>query len=213
MFFPPRGKTAPKAELICETCPELAPCRRWALSCSETLKGIWGGTSEVERRRLRSGARMAMTEGLSAHDEDDDLDAPGLEQLDEDGPEQLDDLVATTAPKCAICNEALPVERQRVGAKTCFSPDCQREHRTRRDQARKLRATTNGSGAGTAASNGKAHPVPVAVPPVAVSAPSYILDPIDDLLSDLVACCRRHPSASLSVRVEGVRISLKAVSR
>ena len=44
-----------EAKRICEQCPVLAVCRRYALENGEKF-GVWGGLSESERRRLR-GAR------------------------------------------------------------------------------------------------------------------------------------------------------------
>jgi WhiB family redox-sensing transcriptional regulator len=57
LFFPPgTGHGAPgqvaEAKLVCMRCPVLAPCLRWALA-AEAQYGIWGGTTEDERLRLR----------------------------------------------------------------------------------------------------------------------------------------------------------------
>ena len=37
---------------VCETCPVRVPCLTYALQHAE-LHGVWGGTSEAERRKLR----------------------------------------------------------------------------------------------------------------------------------------------------------------
>jgi WhiB family redox-sensing transcriptional regulator len=40
------------AKAVCEECPVKAPCLQFALETNQD-SGIWGGTSEDERRRLR----------------------------------------------------------------------------------------------------------------------------------------------------------------
>ena len=37
-----------KAKQICRTCPVCVPCLRWALDTGDS--GVWGGTTEDERR-------------------------------------------------------------------------------------------------------------------------------------------------------------------
>lgn len=39
------------AKQICRTCPVRQPCLRWALDSGDA--GIWGGTTDDERRSLR----------------------------------------------------------------------------------------------------------------------------------------------------------------
>ncbi|MEU3986059.1 WhiB family transcriptional regulator [Streptomyces sp. NPDC026672] len=54
LFFP-IGSTGPslaqtrQAKAVCEGCPVREPCLRWALRTGRTT-GIWGGTTEAERR-------------------------------------------------------------------------------------------------------------------------------------------------------------------
>ncbi len=51
VFFPERGCTSAKpAKAICAACPVLDECREYALRAKPPL-GIWGGTTERERRR------------------------------------------------------------------------------------------------------------------------------------------------------------------
>jgi len=40
-----------EAKQICRTCPVCGPCMRWAPDSGDA--GIWGGTTEDERRNLR----------------------------------------------------------------------------------------------------------------------------------------------------------------
>lgn len=53
LFFPGQGKTPvpPAAHALCARCPWLRPCLRHALSYD--LHGVWGGTSQAERRRIQ----------------------------------------------------------------------------------------------------------------------------------------------------------------
>jgi WhiB family redox-sensing transcriptional regulator len=58
LFFP-IGETGPalrlidKAKRICQTCPVRAPCLAWALD-QGVASGVWGGTTEDERRAMRA---------------------------------------------------------------------------------------------------------------------------------------------------------------
>ncbi len=40
------------AKAVCESCPSLTPCLEFALMTNQDT-GVWGGTSEDERRKLR----------------------------------------------------------------------------------------------------------------------------------------------------------------
>lgn len=40
------------AKRVCRGCPVRVPCLRWALTTAQDA-GIWGGTTEDERRRMR----------------------------------------------------------------------------------------------------------------------------------------------------------------
>lgn len=56
MFFPPPGGTMlPEVREACATCPVAEQCRDYAIA--EGLKGIWGGLSEAQRRRLKPKRR------------------------------------------------------------------------------------------------------------------------------------------------------------
>ncbi|MGW0629458.1 WhiB family transcriptional regulator [Streptomyces sp. NPDC002758] len=54
LFFP-IGSTGPslaqtrRAKAVCRGCPVRDPCLRWALRTGQAA-GIWGGTTETERR-------------------------------------------------------------------------------------------------------------------------------------------------------------------
>lgn len=56
LFFPERGQSTREAKEICRTCPVKEECLEWALTRTEPF-GIWGGTSERERKRIRRQKR------------------------------------------------------------------------------------------------------------------------------------------------------------
>lgn len=51
MFWPIPGSSAEPAKALCRTCPVIDRCLDYAL-CEELEYGIWGGTSENERKAL-----------------------------------------------------------------------------------------------------------------------------------------------------------------
>ncbi|MET7982110.1 MULTISPECIES: WhiB family transcriptional regulator [unclassified Streptomyces] len=68
LFFP-IGSTGPavlqiqEAKAVCTGCPVREQCLSWALDTGQTV-GVWGGTSEAERRALarrRSRRRSGST--------------------------------------------------------------------------------------------------------------------------------------------------------
>lgn len=67
LFFP-IGTSGPallqteQAKAVCRRCPVRESCLEWAMETDQTL-GVWGGTSENERRslkrRIRAGRRSS----------------------------------------------------------------------------------------------------------------------------------------------------------
>lgn len=53
-FFPEKGGSTRDAKRVCATCEVRAECLDYALAHDERF-GIWGGLSNLERRRLRRG--------------------------------------------------------------------------------------------------------------------------------------------------------------
>lgn len=51
-FFPSEGSSLLQARRVCSRCPVSEECLEYALA-HPSLKGIWAGTSERRRRRLR----------------------------------------------------------------------------------------------------------------------------------------------------------------
>ncbi|WP_035696676.1 WhiB family transcriptional regulator, partial [Glycomyces tenuis] len=54
------GQSADSARRICAACPVQPECRTYALD-HPSLCGIWGGSSEMQRKRLRAKTRRAAT--------------------------------------------------------------------------------------------------------------------------------------------------------
>jgi WhiB family redox-sensing transcriptional regulator len=50
LFFPERNSYAREAKAICAECPVLEACRDYAMRSPVGLAGVWGGTTEQERR-------------------------------------------------------------------------------------------------------------------------------------------------------------------
>ncbi|MHB8439687.1 MAG: WhiB family transcriptional regulator [Acidimicrobiales bacterium] len=51
IFFPSDGLGVQAAQRVCAECPVKEPCLEYALA-NHVDHGVWGGTSERERRRL-----------------------------------------------------------------------------------------------------------------------------------------------------------------
>lgn len=58
LFFPDRGESLEPAKKICADCIVQEECLEYALELGERF-GVWGGTSERERRRIRRARREA----------------------------------------------------------------------------------------------------------------------------------------------------------
>lgn len=65
IFFPERGDDVSAARVLCLGCPVFDPCFEFGL---RQKHGIWAGTSERERRRIRHAR------GIRIHDDIDDPD-------------------------------------------------------------------------------------------------------------------------------------------
>jgi WhiB family redox-sensing transcriptional regulator len=62
-FFPSDGVGVDAARQVCAECPVQAPCLEYALE-QRIDHGVWGGTSERERRRIARRRRLAaLTDG------------------------------------------------------------------------------------------------------------------------------------------------------
>lgn len=69
LFFP-IGTSGPslhqidEAKRICRTCPVCGPCLRWAVDSGSA--GVWGGTTDDERRNIRSNLGQRAGNGARA---------------------------------------------------------------------------------------------------------------------------------------------------
>lgn len=66
LFFPiggvgsgPAAIQTDDAKAVCRRCPVIRQCLAWAVDAGP-VEGIWGGTTEAERRALRQGADSAV---------------------------------------------------------------------------------------------------------------------------------------------------------
>lgn len=57
VFFPSKGASPKAAKAICAGCDIRDKCLEEALSGPFDLSGVWGGTTEEERRKIRRGRR------------------------------------------------------------------------------------------------------------------------------------------------------------
>jgi WhiB family redox-sensing transcriptional regulator len=64
IFFPERGGSSRAARAVCADCEVRLECLEYALNNKEQF-GIWGGTSERERRRLRKERTLRRLRAVS----------------------------------------------------------------------------------------------------------------------------------------------------
>lgn len=60
LFFPDKGEPARAALRVCAACPVRVQCLEDALTGDQRY-GVWGGTTEIQRRRLRKQRTAATT--------------------------------------------------------------------------------------------------------------------------------------------------------
>ncbi len=59
MFFPVRGEPTDSAKAVCNGCSVRKECLEYALVINEHI-GIWGGLTELERRKIRKALRKGL---------------------------------------------------------------------------------------------------------------------------------------------------------
>jgi len=64
-FFPSDGVGVKLAQAVCAGCPVQEPCLDYALS-HRVQEGVWGGTSECQRKRILRRARATRTSRTAA---------------------------------------------------------------------------------------------------------------------------------------------------
>jgi hypothetical protein len=84
-FFPGRGGSVERAKRICQNCPDLERCRRWAFTLPDWQSGVIAGMSQHERRLARwsSNGSENESEGQSTMTTIDTEFPADLEPFDE----------------------------------------------------------------------------------------------------------------------------------
>ncbi len=59
-FFPRRGEPTGPGRAVCSTCVVQAECLAYAMA-HEDLAGVWGGTTERERRAMRASGERPLS--------------------------------------------------------------------------------------------------------------------------------------------------------
>lgn len=60
-FYPTKGRPTEAVKRFCrENCAVTKECLDWAMTPPMQVHGIWGGTSELDRRRMRRSQRLAV---------------------------------------------------------------------------------------------------------------------------------------------------------
>lgn len=62
-FFPEKGGATRDAKAVCAACEVRVQCLEYALDRDERF-GIWGGTSEFERKKLRKGGKAPVSSAV-----------------------------------------------------------------------------------------------------------------------------------------------------
>jgi WhiB family redox-sensing transcriptional regulator len=65
-FFPSDGVGVDIARKICADCPVKSPCLEYAME-NHIDHGVWGGTSERERRRIARARRLSALSNQGGH--------------------------------------------------------------------------------------------------------------------------------------------------
>lgn len=65
LFFPSDGVGVEKAKAVCEGCPVAVQCLEYAIE-NRIDHGVWGGTSERQRRRIIRARAVAATQPAEA---------------------------------------------------------------------------------------------------------------------------------------------------
>ena len=83
LFFPEKSGSTRAAKAVCTGCPVRAECLEHALAHDERY-GVWGGTSERERRRLKdAGTATSPTNAPQPAAQQPDVPGPIVGEVDE----------------------------------------------------------------------------------------------------------------------------------
>ena len=137
------------ARKTCGTCPEAGPCLAFAVPLT-SLRGVWGGRTSEQRRRLRRIARMAPTSPA------EDLEGPTDEELAEVEAETKTVSTRGTSP-------TLSTYRPRPPAPSAAKTSSPNGPRSGPKPAPTRRARKSGSAGGTRPRNYGPRYVPMAI--------------------------------------------------
>lgn len=65
LWFPEKGDSSREVKAVCAGCPVRTECLEYALANDERF-GVWGGTSEKERRRIKRQRARARRNEVAA---------------------------------------------------------------------------------------------------------------------------------------------------
>jgi WhiB family redox-sensing transcriptional regulator len=134
-FHPDRGESTGEARAVCAACPVRPDCLQWAITNGERF-GVWGGTSERERRRIRR--RLAAGDPVPELEPDwtptDSRGRPPLLVLPPT-PEEPEVDLATATPEPTTNNGTGPPLDPATGRPTDVCVNCGKRYTPkRRDQ-------------------------------------------------------------------------------
>jgi WhiB family transcriptional regulator, redox-sensing transcriptional regulator len=204
LFHPERGASTSNARAVCAACAVRPDCLRWAITNHEHF-GVWGGTSERERRRIRH----RLTHGDPVPELDPDWSPTGrrgqpLTLAPPPGapptPEEtaVDLTVATSEPASATNGTGPPTDPATgrltdvcVNCGKRYTPDRRTQRFCRKECARAWYSSHPRSENGTR--QPRARKPHSKAPEVAASPPTAPTGPVDvqALLGQLLAACDR----------------------
>jgi WhiB family redox-sensing transcriptional regulator len=209
-FHPARGETTSEARAVCAACTVRADCLRWAITNNERF-GVWGGTSERERRRIkrrlaggqptpeldpdwipadRTGHRLTVPVPPPPTEEPMELVTASPAPATTNGARPIDPDTGLPTDVCVNCGKRYTPKRhdQRFHTKECarawYASHPRDENGQRAPRIRKARATAR-------------RPIAASVAPVPTPAPAAP-GPVEALLGQVLAGSDRwHVEADL----------------
>lgn len=131
LFFPPKGLPSREAKSVCSGCPVRVECLEYALTIP-LIFGVWGGTTEQERRKLKPASytsrKVAMSDIEKRRNEVRRLHAAGLTD-----PE--------VASRMGMASDSIARIRRRIGLKPNVTKDLTSLRDRERNRARRRRAS------------------------------------------------------------------------
>jgi WhiB family redox-sensing transcriptional regulator len=116
-WFPERGQPLEPAKAVCRRCAEREACLAWALVQGSKLSGVWGGTSELERRKLRRRDGPAVVAAF----EDMEPDAVALAEVEEPAADMSESFHGQKSDIrcCGMCGGPLASNQPKWCSRSC----------------------------------------------------------------------------------------------